>query len=78
MIQLSNQAKPAAKAAAQGIVKAQDNNISAAKFQRTFPNRSEEPTPIIVELTTCVVLTGQPTNDAPSNTNDEANWDEKP
>jgi hypothetical protein len=36
------------------------NAISRVTPQRTFPNRSDEPTPTIAELTTCVVLTGAP------------------
>jgi hypothetical protein len=37
--------------------------ISRTTFQRTLLNLSEEPTPTIAELTTCVVLTGAPPNE---------------
>ena len=47
------------------MVMTQAVKISSATLQRTFPKLSEDPTPIIAELTTCVVLTGKPMNDAP-------------
>ena len=40
--------------------------MSPATLQRTLLKLSEDPTPMIAELTTCVVLTGIPNSEAPS------------
>ena len=51
-----------------GMVTIQATTISWATFQRTLLMRSAEPTPMIAELTTWVVLTGPPNSDAPKMT----------
>jgi len=48
--------------------------MSAATPQRTLPNLSEAPMPIIAELTTCDVLTGNPTAEAERMTSPDVNW----
>src|SRR5512136_568815 len=57
-------ASPAAKIAATGIVVIQVMTIWPAVPQRTLDTRSAEPTPMMAELTTCVVLTGPPSRAA--------------
>ena len=57
---------PAENNALAGIVINHAVTISCATLQRTLPNLSEDPTPIIAELTTCDVLTGSPNADAES------------
>ena len=69
---------PAETKALAGMVMNQAATISCATLQRTFPNLSEEPTPIIAELTTCEVLTGNPKNDAVKITSPDVSWVEKP
>ena len=51
--------------------------ISLATPQRTLPNLSDAPMPMIAELTTCDVLTGNPTADAERMTSPDVNWDAK-
>ena len=63
-----SQYTPAENNAVAGMVTTQAVRISSATLQRTFPKLSEEPTPMMEELTTCVVLTGSPPNDAPRTT----------
>ena len=60
-----------------GIVISQAVMISPATLQRTLLIRSEDPTPIIAELTTCEVLTGTPKIDADRITTAELNCVEK-
>ena len=60
-----------------GMVTTHAVRISPATPQRTLPNRSDEPTPMIAELTTCVVLTGSPINEAVRITITEVNCVEK-
>lgn len=55
-----NQYTPAETSALAGMVMNQAVTISSATLQRTLPKLSEEPTPMIAELTTCDVLTGSP------------------
>lgn len=43
-----------------GMVMIHAMTISSATLQRTLPKRSDEPTPMMAELTTCEVLTGNP------------------
>ena len=57
-----------------GIVMIQVLRISMAFAQRTDLGLSEEPMPIIEELTTCVVETGAPVMDAMKITPAEVNW----
>jgi hypothetical protein len=45
--------------------------ISSATPQRTFPNLSDDPTPIMEELTTWVVLAGKPVKEANKTINAE-------
>jgi hypothetical protein len=52
--------------------------ISLPTVQRTLLTLSAAPTPIIAELTTCVVLTGPPTAEAPRITRADAICTEKP
>lgn len=59
-----NQYTPAASSALAGMVINQAVTISSATLQRTWLNRSDEPTPMIAELTTCDVLTGTPESEA--------------
>jgi hypothetical protein len=72
-----NQYTPAASNALAGMVMTQAVRISPATLQRTLLKRSEAPTPMIAELTTCEVLTGRPNSEAPMITNAEVNWVEK-
>ena len=69
----NNQYTPAENNALAGIVMNHAVTISSATLQRIFPNLSEDPTPIIAELTTCDVLTGNPNADAVSITTVELN-----
>lgn len=62
---MMTQYMPAATSAVAGIVNNQAVAISCATPQRTLFSRSAAPTPIMAELTTCVVLTGPPTIEAP-------------
>jgi transposase len=48
--------------------------ISPPTPQRTMLTRSAEPTPMMAELTTWVVLTGPPTRDAPRITKAEVTY----
>lgn len=59
-----SQYTPAETKALAGMVTIHAVIISSATLQRTFPKLSEEPTPMIAELTTCEVLTGNPKKDA--------------
>ena len=68
---------PAETKALAGMVMNQAVTISSATLQRTLPKLSEAPTPMIAELTTCDVLTGNPKNEAPRITNPEVIWVEK-
>ena len=47
--------------------------ISRITPQRTLLNLSDDPTPTIAELTTCVVLTGAPVSEAPTITMADVN-----
>ena len=67
------QYNPAAKSAVAGIVRTQAVTISLPTPQRTLFIRSAAPTPKMDELTTWVVLTGPPINDAPKITTEEDN-----
>jgi len=60
-----SQYAPAATKAVAGMVTIQAIAISPPTPQRTMLTRSAEPTPLMAELTTWVVLTGPPTRDAP-------------
>src|SRR6266498_2369788 len=60
----NNQYTPAANNPLAGIVISHEVTISSATLQRTLLTRSEVPTPIIAELTTCEVLTGTPKREA--------------
>jgi hypothetical protein len=60
------------------MVTIQATAMFPATPQRTLLNRSAEPTPIIDELTTWVVLTGPPIRDAPRMTPAEVTWLLKP
>jgi len=68
---------PAETMALAGMVINHAVTISSATLQRTFPNLSEDPTPMIAELTTCEVLTGNPRKEALRITRLEVNWVEK-
>ncbi len=68
---------PAETSALAGIVMNHAVTISSATLQRTLPTLSEDPTPMIAELTTCEVLTGSPKNEAVRMTTPEVNWVEK-
>src|SRR4030042_5278647 len=72
------QYKPAATSAVAGIVSTQAVAISLPTPQRTLFFLSAAPTPMIDELTTWVVLTGPPINDAPNITTDEDNCEANP
>ena len=72
-----NQYIPAANNALAGIVISQAVTISSATLQRTLLIRSEVPTPMIAELTTCELLTGTPNKDAARITIAEDNCVEK-
>ena len=72
-----NQYIPAANNALAGIVISQAVTISSATLQRTLLMRSEEPTPMIAELTTCELLTGTPNKEAARITTAEDNCVEK-
>ena len=63
IIWLITQNKPAAMSAVAGMVSTQAMAISWATPQRTLFARSPVPTPMIAELTTCVVLTGPPSRE---------------
>ena len=52
--------------------------MSWATPQRTFERRSAEPTPMIAELTTWLVLSGPPSSEAVSTTEAAVNWAVKP
>ena len=69
---------PAAISAVAGMVNSQAVAISRATPQRTLFTLSPAPTPMMDELTTCVVLTGPPMSEAPRMTVDEASWEENP
>ena len=56
-----------------GTVTIQAMAISLITPHRTLPNLSEEPTPTMAELTTCVVLTGAPVSEAKTMTMAEVN-----
>lgn len=60
-----------------GMVKTHEIKIALTGFQRTFPNRSEAPEPMIAELTTCVVLTGKPVNEEIRMSNNDPDCAEK-
>jgi hypothetical protein len=72
-----NQYMPAENKALAGIVMNHAVTISSATLQRILPKRSEEPTPMIAELTTCDVLTGKPNTDAARITIPDVNCVEK-
>jgi hypothetical protein len=69
--------KPAAIAADAGTVNNQANKISPITPQRTCDFLWAAPTPIIEELTTCVVLTGPPNMDAVRITIMDESWEVK-
>src|SRR5512142_3196776 len=73
----NNQYTPAANNPLAGIVINHEVTISSATLQRTLLTRSDDPTPMIAELTTCEVLTGTPKREAPSTTIAEDNCVEK-
>ncbi len=58
-MRLINQSMPAENKARAGIATIHTVRISPVTLQQTFPNRSDAPTPMIAELTTCVVLNGR-------------------
>ena len=64
----------AAASAAEGRVTSQVNRISPALPQRTALGRSAAPTPMMPELTTCVVETGPPNIAAPDMTAAAVIW----
>ena len=70
---ISSKYIPADKSAVAGIVTIQAVTMSPATLQRTFPSRSAEPTPIIEEFTTWVVLTGPPNKEAVKITSPDVN-----
>lgn len=72
-----NQYTPAANNPLAGMVIIHETAMSPATLQRTLLNRSDEPTPMIAELTTCEVLTGTPTREALRITIAEVNCVEK-
>lgn len=72
-----SQYTPAETSALAGMVMNQAVINSSATLQRTFPKLSEEPTPMIAELTTCDVLTGNPNTEAVRITKLEVNCVEK-
>ena len=65
---------PAAIKAVAGMVTTHAIIISLATPQRTLLSRSADPTPMIDELTTCVVLTGPPIREAPNITMADVIW----
>ena len=73
-----SQYRHAERPAVTGRVMNQAVRISPATLQRTLLQRSAEPTPMIAELTTWVVLTGPPTKEAAMITNPELNCEAKP
>ena len=75
--ELISQYTPADNNPLAGIVISQAVMISPATLQRTLLTRSEEPTPMIAELTTCDVLTGTPKREADRITSAELNCVEK-
>jgi hypothetical protein len=64
IISLNSQYKPAATKAETGMVNSQAMARSPTTPQRTLFTRSAAPTPMMDELTTCVVLTGPPSKEA--------------
>ena len=66
--EVSNRYIAAAMRAEAGMVSNQATKMSRTIFQRTLLQRSDAPTPMIVEPMTCVVLTGPPSNAAPNMT----------
>ena len=73
----NNQYTPAESRPVAGMVINHAVNISPATLQRIFPSLSDEPTPMIAELTTCDVLTGRPSIEAERITKPEVNCVEK-
>ena len=59
------------------MVMIHETAISPATLHRTLLSRSEDPTPIMAELTTCDMLTGTPKRDALRITMAEVNCVEK-
>ena len=72
------QYNPAAKSAVEGIVNTQAVTMSLPTPHRTLFFLSAAPTPMMDELTTWVVLTGPPINDAPSMTTVDDNCEANP
>ena len=64
---------PAETSALAGIVINHAVTISSATLHLTLAILSDEPTPMIAELTTCDVLTGKPRKDAVSITTPDVN-----
>lgn len=74
---LSNQKVSAPSKPVIGMVSTHATKICPATPQRTLLLRSAAPAPTIVELMTCVVLTGPPSKAAPKITTVPAIWEEK-
>lgn len=74
---INSQYTPAETNALAGMVINQAVTISSATLQRTLAKLSEDPTPMIAELTTWDVLTGNPKKEAVRITKPEVNCVEK-
>lgn len=66
-----------ANTAVMGMVSTHDKKISFSTSHLTFESRSPAPAPMMDMLTTCVVLTGPPNNEALMITMADANWEVK-